>query len=111
MTGSAERGRGNLPPRQPARIAVREMAGDAVIESGARVERAIIAKLVTVGKRARVGEMSRGEETPGIATVGKHAQIPSGMRIPRGVVIDTDATPEFFLLDVSPSTRGQEKKA
>jgi glucose-1-phosphate adenylyltransferase len=84
---------------------------DAVIDSGARVERAIIDKLVHVGKRARVGEMSRGEESPGIATVGKHAQIPSGMRIPRGVVIDADATPEFFLLDVSPSARGQEKKA
>jgi hypothetical protein len=34
--------------------------------------------------------------------VGKNAQIPAGIRIPRGSVVAADATPEYFLRPVPP---------
>ena len=74
---------------------------DAIIETGARVERSVIDKIVRVGRNARVGQVPRSavasSEAPGITTVGKNAQIPAGIRIPRGTVVAADATPEYFL--------------
>jgi len=73
-----------------------------VIETGARVERSVIDKIVRVGRNARVGQVPRSaagspSDGPGITTVGKNAQIPAGIRIPRGTVVAADATPEYFL--------------
>ncbi|HLN58635.1 MAG TPA: glucose-1-phosphate adenylyltransferase [Thermoanaerobaculia bacterium] len=74
---------------------------DTVIEANARIERAVIDKITRVGRNARVGEAPRHPkshpEGPGITTVGKNAQIPAGIRIPRGTVVAADATPEYFL--------------
>ena len=74
---------------------------DTVVEAGARVERAVIDKIARVGRNARVGQTPRSQknlpEGPGITTVGKNAQIPAGIRIPRGTVVAADATPEYFL--------------
>ena len=74
---------------------------DAVVETGARVERSVIDKIVRVGRNARVGQVPRSAVAPsdgaGITTVGKNAQIPAGIRIPRGTVVAADATPEYFL--------------
>lgn len=69
---------------------------DTTIGAGARVERAIIDKIVRVGKNARVGQMGRAAEGPGITTVGKNARIPDRMKVPRGAVVDSDSTPEYF---------------
>ena len=71
---------------------------DTVIEANARIERAVIDKITRVGRNARVGEAPRNPkshpEGPGITTVGKNAQIPAGIRIPRGTVVAADATPD-----------------
>jgi glucose-1-phosphate adenylyltransferase len=69
---------------------------DSSIEAGARVERAILDKTVHVGRNARVGQMGRAAESPGITTVGKNARIPARMIVPRGAVVDSDSTPEYF---------------
>ncbi len=77
---------------------------DTVIEAGARIERSVIDKVVKVGRNARVGQAPRNSKTPaegpGITTVGKNAQIPAGIRIPRGSVVAADAKPEYFLRPV-----------
>jgi glucose-1-phosphate adenylyltransferase len=77
---------------------------DTVIEAGARIERSVIDKVVKVGRNARVGQAPRNSKSPaegsGITTVGKNAQIPAGIRIPRGSVVAADATPEYFLRPV-----------
>jgi len=79
---------------------------DSVIEAGARIERSVIDKIVRVGRNARVGQAPRNSKSPaegsGITTVGKNAQIPAGIRIPRGSVVAADATPEYFLRPVPP---------
>ncbi|HMF09629.1 MAG TPA: glucose-1-phosphate adenylyltransferase [Thermoanaerobaculia bacterium] len=69
---------------------------DASIGAGARVERAVLDKFVHVGRGARVGQVGRSTDAPGITTVGKNAQIPERMTVPRGAVVDADSTPEYF---------------
>jgi glucose-1-phosphate adenylyltransferase len=69
---------------------------DVSIEAGARVERAILDKIVRVGKNARVGQMGKAADGAGIATIGKNARIPDRMTVPRGAVVDSDSTPEYF---------------
>ena len=69
---------------------------DSVIEEGARVDRAILDKLVRIGKRVRVGQRPKAGEGPGITTVGKNAHIPERITVRRGMVIDADASPEYF---------------
>ena len=61
---------------------------DAVIESGAVVERAIIDKHVTVGSNTRVGGRVVGEE--GITMVGKNSVVPGDFTIEPGAIIGTD---------------------
>jgi len=79
---------------------------DTIIEAGARIERSVIDKIVKVGKNARVGQAPRNSKSPvegsGITTVGKNAQIPAGIRIPRGSIVAADATPEYFLRPIPP---------
>ena len=88
---------------------------DAVIETGARVERSVIDKIVRVGRNARVGQVPRSavapSDGPGITTVGKNAQIPAGIRIPRGTVVAADATPEYFLRAAAPPAPPAKKPA
>ena len=69
---------------------------DSVVEEGARVDRAILDKLVRIGKRVRVGQRPKAGEGLGITTVGKNAQIPDRITVRRGMVIDADASPEYF---------------
>jgi glucose-1-phosphate adenylyltransferase len=69
---------------------------DSVIEEKSRVDRAILDKAVRIGKRARVGQRPKPGEGSGITAVGKNAQIPDGICVKRGAVIDADATPEYF---------------
>jgi glucose-1-phosphate adenylyltransferase len=74
---------------------------DVSIEAGVRIERAVIDKIVRIGRNARIGQAPRHPKTAaegfGITTVGKNAQIPAGIGIPRGTVVAADATPEYFL--------------
>jgi glucose-1-phosphate adenylyltransferase len=75
---------------------------DTVIQSGARVHRAILDKYVRVGEGARVGhgEMPSGPESAwldGVALVGKDAVIPPGVTIGRASVIGIGAGPEDFV--------------
>lgn len=77
---------------------------DAVIRSGARVDRCILDKRVSVGPNAQLGWGA--DETPnqrepknlssGITVVGKEAQIPAGARIGRNCCIDSRARAEHF---------------
>ena len=70
---------------------------DTWIGAGARVERAVIDKQVRVGRQARVGASGRAsEKDPGITMVGKNASLPDRITVPRGAVVDPDATPEYF---------------
>jgi glucose-1-phosphate adenylyltransferase len=69
---------------------------DSVIEAGARVERAVIDKSVRIGRNARVGQMGRTGEDLGITTVGKNARIPDRAVVPRGALVDSDSSPQFF---------------
>ncbi len=69
---------------------------DSIIEAGARVERAVIDKSVRIGRNARVGQMGRAGEDLGITTVGKNARIPDRVVVPRGALVDSDSTPQFF---------------
>jgi glucose-1-phosphate adenylyltransferase len=69
---------------------------DSIVEEGARVDRAILDKLVRIGKRVRVGQRPKAGEGLGITTVGKNAQIPDRITVKRGMVIDADASPEYF---------------
>jgi glucose-1-phosphate adenylyltransferase len=74
---------------------------DVSIEAGVRVERTVIDKIVRIGRNARIGQAPRhpksASEGFGITTVGKNAQIPAGITIPRGSVVAADATQEYFL--------------
>ena len=79
---------------------------DSAIEAGARVERAVVDKAVRIGRNARVGQRPRGVADPaaaGITTVGKNAQIPAGMRVPRGAAIEADATPDSLAKRYGPA--------
>ena len=69
---------------------------DTSIEAGARVERAIVDKSVRIGRKARIGRAVKGEATNGITTIGKNAEIPAGVSIPRGAVVHTDVTADHF---------------
>jgi glucose-1-phosphate adenylyltransferase len=62
---------------------------DAIIESGAVLERAILDKHVHVEQNARVGG---GIANPNIqlAVVGKNSVVPSGMIVEPGATISTD---------------------
>src|SRR5436309_4614789 len=69
---------------------------DTRIEAGARVERAILDKLVRVGARAMVGwgEAPGGGEhawLEGLTLIGKDAQIPPGARVGRSAVVGIGA--------------------
>ena len=72
--------------------------GSVLIEAGARVERAIVDKAVRIGRKARIGKVTKGQivEGLGITTIGKNAEIPDGVSIPRGAVIHTDVTADQF---------------
>lgn len=77
---------------------------DAVIKAGARVERCILDKRVTVGSNAWLGWGA--DDTPnrrepknlscGTTVVGKEAQIPEGIRVGRNVCIGSRARAEHF---------------
>jgi glucose-1-phosphate adenylyltransferase len=71
---------------------------DTSVGAGARVERAIVDKAVRIGRRARIGKAVRGKADggAGITTVGKNAEIPDGISIPRGSIVHTDVTAEHF---------------
>lgn len=77
---------------------------DTVIEAGARVDRAIVDKQVTVGAEARLGwgddntpnHHPAGVLNTGITLVGKGAQIPSGAEIGRNVIVRPKASAEDF---------------
>ena len=56
-------------------------------EAGARVERAIIDKGVTIGHNAQVGYIYEDDKSLGIIVIGKEAKIPNAMKIGRGVKI------------------------
>src|SRR5262249_27082786 len=65
---------------------------DTFIDAGARVDRAVVDKAVRIGRKARIGRAARGEaaDGPGITTIGKNAEIPDGLAVPRGAVVHTD---------------------
>lgn len=77
---------------------------DAVIRSGARVEKCILDKRVEVGAGATVGGV--GEErinrhepknlAEGITIIGKEARIPANVRVGRNVCIDSRVTADHF---------------
>jgi glucose-1-phosphate adenylyltransferase len=74
---------------------------DTVVRRGARVDRAILDKYVSVGEHAVVGhgEAPRGGELAwldGVALVGKDAVIPGGVRVGRASVIGIGAGREDF---------------
>jgi glucose-1-phosphate adenylyltransferase len=70
---------------------------DAVIASGARVERAIVDKYVHIGARAMVGwgdspATQEHEWLHGLVLVGKDADLPDGVRVGRASIIGVGAT-------------------
>jgi glucose-1-phosphate adenylyltransferase len=69
---------------------------DGSVEAGARVERVIIDKVVTVGHNARVGAILPDLPGLGITVVGKNTQIPNSLVIGRGAVIGADLQVEHF---------------
>ena len=77
---------------------------DTVIQAGARVNRCILDKLVTVGRDAMVGDGPDGRPNAlepdalqtGITIAGKEAQIPAGVRIGRNCRIDAGVRPDDF---------------
>ena len=76
---------------------------DAQILPGARVERAIVDKRVIVGPDARVGvgESVPNREFPrdlgsGLCVVGKGAELPSGLRLGRGTLVEIGVGPADF---------------
>jgi glucose-1-phosphate adenylyltransferase len=69
---------------------------DSSIEAGACVERAIVDKNVTVGHNARVGRIQPDEADLGIATLGKGAQIPSGIKVGRGATVGPHVLAKHF---------------
>ena len=69
---------------------------DVVIESNAVVERAILDKRCLIGEGAHVGRIVQGKEVR-VPMVGKHAQVPPGMRVEPGAVIGPDVIAEDYL--------------
>jgi glucose-1-phosphate adenylyltransferase len=83
---------------------------DSVIESGARIDRAILDKYVRVGREANVGSGPVPDDPAsawlhGLALVGKEAHIPSGTRIGRGTVVGIGTGPaDFAAGELAPGT-------
>ena len=83
---------------------------DALVDSGARVDRAILDKYVRVGEGAVVGhgETQGGDESgwlEGLTLVGKDAVIPPGARVGRSVVIGVGGgPPDFEAGEIAPGT-------
>ena len=67
---------------------------DARIEAGARVERAIIDKLVRIGKGARVGHIDKSGGRPRHHHRRKNALIRDKIVVPRGAVVEADSVPD-----------------
>jgi glucose-1-phosphate adenylyltransferase len=65
---------------------------DAVIQPGAKVERAIIDKQVSIGENAAVGAIELTQE-PRITMIGKNSQLPENLIVEPGAVIATDVIP------------------
>src|SRR5437773_1091914 len=81
-----------------AEIVESVVMSDALVDSGARVDRAILDKYVRVGEGAVVGhgETQGGDESgwlEGLTLGGKDAVIPPGARVGRSVVIGVAAGP------------------
>jgi glucose-1-phosphate adenylyltransferase len=79
-------------------VVVREsvVLTDVMIESNAVVERAILDKRCLIGEGAHVGRIVQGKEVR-VPMVGKHAQVPPGMRVEPGAVIGPDVIAEDYL--------------
>ena len=73
---------------------------DSYIEAGAKVERTIIDKKASIGHNCRIGQIDPKAEGLGITTVGKSAQIPNGVKVGRGAVIEANVTPDQFVRKV-----------
>ncbi|MGB1286169.1 MAG: glucose-1-phosphate adenylyltransferase [Aggregatilineales bacterium] len=69
------------------------LLNDAYVEAGATVQRAIIDKIVVVGRDAVVGSMTDPRK---IASVGKNTHIPPGYTIGAGCVLGTDLRESDF---------------
>ncbi len=63
---------------------------DCYVEAGARVERAILDKNVTVGHNAVIGALDDSDGTLGLTAIGKNVQIAAGLTVGRGVSISPD---------------------
>ena len=72
---------------------------EATIHPGAKVERAIIDKRVTIGENATVGGIDLST-SPRITMIGKNSQIPANLKIEPGAVIATDVIPSDLTNDV-----------
>jgi glucose-1-phosphate adenylyltransferase len=87
--------------------------GDCDIGSGAVVDRAILDKNVTVGEEAVIGCDLDGVPTHGsyhgennrLTLVGKNTHLPTGLRVCRGCVVDSDLTEDDFAADLISSNR------
>lgn len=69
---------------------------DSSIEAGAKVERAIIDKYVTIGHKAQIGAITDDETSLGITCIGKNTQVPNGIHVGRGANIGSDVRPQDF---------------
>ena len=74
---------------------------DSVIESGARVDGAIVDKYARVGEGASLGGGERSDESRldwlgGLVLVGKDAILPAGLKVGRSSVIGVGARPADF---------------
>ncbi len=56
----------------------------------------MVDKYVTVGQRARVGQLVDDGDRPGITTIGKNCQIPNGLVIGRGAQVSPDISADAF---------------
>ena len=69
---------------------------DCSVEAGARVQRSIVDKYVTVGHRAQVGRFDPAAKDLGITAIGKNVQIPNNTIIGRGAQVGADILPDAF---------------
>jgi glucose-1-phosphate adenylyltransferase len=74
---------------------------DAVVEPGARIDRAIVDKYVRVGEGALVGcgDLRPGADPDwldGLVLVGKDSVLPAGLKVERSSVIGVGSRPEDF---------------
>src|SRR5690606_27506652 len=69
---------------------------DCSIEAGARVERSIIDKYVTVGHQAQVGRIIEGAPDIGVTVIGKNVQIPNATIVGRGAAVSPDLGVDSF---------------